>query len=115
MKFIFALLIAGPASAEGYDLRAGDTQLTATALEVRLRGQIVTFYDDGASEYYDDDRYTYTYANDGGTAYGYWRIAEDGAVCVDFVNGFARCDIYVMNDGRLMLLDAGGSRFPVRP
>ncbi|KUF09436.1 hypothetical protein [Pseudoponticoccus marisrubri] len=112
---LLALLIAGPAFAQGFDLRAGDAPLTGEALRERLTGRTVTFYDDGQSEYYPDGRYTYTYAGQGGTAYGYWRIDAEGAVCIDFVNGFARCDLYVRNAGRLVLLDAAGERFPARP
>jgi hypothetical protein len=115
MRFLIALLIAGPACAQDYEFREGDAPLTAAALEQRLRGNVVTFFDDGQSEYFEDGRYTYTYANNGGTAYGYWQIDGDGAVCIAFVNGFSRCDFYVMNGTRLLLLDNGGSRFPVRP
>ena len=98
-----------------YAQRDSDTALTVQALQTRLFGQILTFYDDGQSEYYPDGRYTYTYAGNGGTAYGYWRIEADGAVCVDFVNGFARCDRYVMAGAQLVLLDEKGARYPVRP
>lgn len=115
MRLLIALLVATPALAQGYDVRPSDSVFDAQALDARLSGQVLTFYDDGQSEYYEDGRYTYTYAGDGGTAYGYWRITEDGAVCVEFVNGFARCDLYVMNGTRLLLLDGGGARFPVRP
>ena len=87
----------------------------ADALHTRLSGQIATFLYDGQPEYCPDGRYTYTYSEDGGTAYGYWRIAEDGAVCVDFVNGFSGCDFYAMNGGRLLIPDASGAGFPARP
>ncbi len=110
-----AFVLAEPAAAQSYALREGDAPLGPAALETRLRGDTLTFFDDGQSRYFEDGRYTYTYAGDGGTAYGYWRISGEGRVCVDYVNGFSRCDLYVMNAGRLLLLDEDGSRFPVRP
>lgn len=115
MRLLFALLIASPAVAQSFDLRDGDSRFAPGALSDRLSGQVLTFYDDGKSEFYADGRYTFTYAEDGGTAYGHWRIAKDGAVCVAFVNGANRCDVFVQNAGRLILLDERGDRFPVRP
>ncbi|MCC1490995.1 hypothetical protein [Cognatishimia sp. F0-27] len=109
------LLVLAPfaALAEPFALRDGDVALPDPA--ARFAGQSITFFDNGVSAFYEDGRYTYTYANDGGTAYGYWRISETGAVCIDYVNGFARCDLYVENAGRLILLDEKGDRYPVRP
>ncbi len=117
MRWLSILLMsfAGSAWADGYDLRSGDAVLGAAHLQSFLPGRTLTFYDDGQSHYYDDGRYTYTYANDGGTAYGYWSIGDDDAVCVAFVTGFSRCDLYVEARGRLILLDGRGDRYPVRP
>lgn len=98
-----------------YDLRSNDARFSQDAMTERLSGQVVTFYDDGQSEYYVDGRYTYTYGGEGGTAYGYWQVREDGAVCIEFVNGFGRCDLFVMDGARMVLLDERGDRFPVRP
>lgn len=112
---LLLLSFAAPVLAQGFDLRDGDSRFAADSLTERLSGQILVFYDDGASEYYRDGRYTYTYANEGGTAYGYWSVKEDGAVCIEFVNGFSRCDLYVMNGDRMILLSEDGERYPVRP
>jgi hypothetical protein len=111
---VLTLLIAGTAHAQGFDQRSNDFPLTAEELQTRLSGQILTFYDDGQSEFFPDGRYSYTYADEGGTAYGYWKIT-DGAVCVSFLNGFERCDLYVSDGARLVLLDEKGARYPVRP
>lgn len=110
-----ALLIATAAQAQGFDQRDSDTAFSKDALVARISGQILTFYDDGKSEYYPDGRYTYTYAGDGGTAYGYWEISDDATVCIAFVNGFSRCDVYVKDGDRLVMLDEKGARYPVRP
>lgn len=112
---LFLLLSATTLHAQGFGMRDGDTTMTGAALEDRISGQVLTFYDDGKSEFYTDGRYSFTYAGDGGTAYGYWRMEDSGAVCVDFVNGFSRCDLFVMNAGRMLLLDEKGNRYPVRP
>lgn len=114
----FALLLAlfsGPLLAQDWHSRSGDTPFSDAALDNLLRGNRLTFYDDGVSEFYDDGRYTYTYANDGGTGYGYWQISGDSTVCIEFVNGFSRCDRYVTNGGRLILQSSSGDRFPIRP
>ncbi|MCM2563083.1 hypothetical protein M8756_13165 [Lutimaribacter sp. EGI FJ00015] len=108
------MVTAVPALAQEWPDRAGDRTIPAAQLEARLRGEVLTFHDDGRSRYFDDGRYTYTYADDGGTAYGYWEITNDSIVCVEFVHGAARCDKIVQNDKRLVLLTEAGHRFPVR-
>lgn len=113
---LLGALIALPvgALAQEFNLRDGDQPLSVAALSDRLSGQTVTFFDGGQSEFYTDGRYTYTYSDDGGTAYGYWTFAENGKVCIDYVNGFARCDMYVQSGQRLILLDEKGNRYPTR-
>lgn len=101
-----------PAAAQDYSLRDGDIRMSRAELIGFLPRRIIRFHDGGASEYYADNRYTYTYEG-GGTAYGYWRVETDGEVCVDFVTGFGRCDLYVRDGARVTLLTAGGDRFPV--
>lgn len=114
--FAGALMCAATsATAQDWSLRGSDQQFAAQDLTTRLSGQTLTFYDDGQSEYYADGRYTYTYANDGGVAYGYYRIEENSTVCVDYVNGFARCDMFVQAGDQLVLLTEKGERFPIRP
>jgi hypothetical protein len=67
------------------------------------------------SHFYNDGRYTYAYdMGDGGYAYGYFEVADDSTVCIDFVNGLSRCDAFVENAGRLILITDDGDRFPIR-
>jgi hypothetical protein len=104
------------AFAENWIPRDSDTMFDQTDLDSRLRGETITFFDDGQSEFYADGRYTYTYANDGGTAYGYFEVKDDSTICVDFVTGFSRCDMYVTDaSNRLVVITQSGDRFPVRP
>lgn len=111
----FCLLLSAQAvSAQDWALRAGDERLTDGQLEALSNGASVTYYDDGISEYSAGGAYSYTYADGGGTAFGVFRVTEDGAVCVDFRNGFSRCDLFVRKDGALVLLTEKGERFPAR-
>jgi hypothetical protein len=112
---LVAALSPGPVLAQTLDTRDGDTLIVASDLDTRLRGQELIFFDDGVSHFYNDGRYTYAYdMGDGGFAYGYFDVAEDSTVCIDFVNGLSRCDAYVENDGRLILITREGDRFPIR-
>ena len=116
MRFLIALLFASPAFAQDFSLNAGDQRFDRLALHDRLSGQTLTFYDNGKSRYYEDGRYSYTYFGDPRErAGGYWQVTEDGAVCVVFITGHSRCDLYVQNGDRLVLIDAKGDRYPVRP
>jgi len=108
---IFSLL---PAMAVAWGTREGDERLSATALRAALVGQVLTFHDDGQSRFYGDGRYSYTYGQ-GGIAYGHYAINDDGTVCIGFVNGARRCDLYVRNAARLVLITEEGDRFPIRP
>ncbi len=105
-------LLATPALAD-WQTRAGDVPVDPET----LMGRTLTFYDDGQSRYSAGGSYSFTYGvqNGGGTAYGVYRVVDDGSICVDFRNGFSRCDLYVMNAGRLLLITQDGARYPVRP
>lgn len=108
-------LMAGPTIAQDFKTKDGDEIFDQFALAETLAGKVLVFYDDGKSQYYDDGRYSYTYAGDGGTAYGYWDVSENGAVCITFLNEATRCDLYVMNGKRMIMIDENSNRFPVRP
>ncbi|MFU1681979.1 hypothetical protein ACM258_04770 [Phaeobacter piscinae] len=96
-------------------MRAGDQPYDEEALAA-LPGQSIVFYDDGEALFGEDGAYSYTYsaANGGGTAWGSYRVAQDGQVCVTFVNGMSRCDQYVTNRDRTVVITSDGQRFPVR-
>ncbi|WP_296762681.1 hypothetical protein [Sediminimonas sp.] len=108
---VLALL---PAMAAGWETRDGDVPLSKAALRDALVGQVLTFCDDGKSRFYDDGRYSYTYGQ-GGIAYGHYSLNGDGTACIGFVGGSSRCDLYVRNGDRLVLVTEDGDRFPVRP
>ncbi|SHH97696.1 hypothetical protein SAMN05443551_3861 [Marivita hallyeonensis] len=102
--------------AQDWSPRDGDRLFDQATLDTRLRGTTITFFDDGQSRFFEDGRYTYTYANDGGTGYGYFEVKDNSTICVDFVTGFSRCDMYVLDAAdRLVLITEAGDRFPIRP
>lgn len=115
LPFALVLLAALPAAGQTLDTRPGDRLIAAGDLDARLRGRELVFFDDGIAHYYNDGRYTYAYdLGQGGYAYGWFEVTEDSTVCIDFVTGAARCDAVVENGGRLVLITAGGDRFPIR-
>jgi hypothetical protein len=107
------VLLAGSASAQDWAFRNGDEILDREALDELVSGSALTFYDDGTSRFSAGGAYSYTYAG-GATAFGAFTIADAGQICIRFRNGFGRCDTYVRNAGRLILLTEKAQRFPVR-
>lgn len=116
-RFALALaLIPAVLSAQQWEPRDTDALFEQGALDSLLRGTTITFFDEGQSEFFADGRYTYTYANNDGTGHGYFTVMEDSTICVEFVTGFSRCDLYVTDaSGRLIVITASGDRFPTRP
>ncbi|MEO0380475.1 MAG: hypothetical protein AAF252_09405 [Pseudomonadota bacterium] len=116
MRLILLLLcLATPLSAQDWAVRSTDTILDGDAVATLIDGNTLTFFDDGQSKFSAGGAYSYTYANGGGTAFGRYDIADDGTVCIAYRNGFARCDRYVENAGRVVMLTEKGERFPIRP
>ncbi|MES0827858.1 hypothetical protein [Ruegeria sp. SCP11] len=110
---ILAFLTASSAWAAEWPTKPGDVPLTPAELDA-LAGRTLTFYDDGQSKFSAGGAYSYTYAS-GESAFGTYSIAEDGSVCIQYRNGFSRCDLYVRSGERLILIDKKGHRYPVRP
>ncbi|MDE4098408.1 MULTISPECIES: hypothetical protein [Rhodobacterales] len=106
---------AGPADAEDWNLKPADQPFAPSELAA-LPGQAFVFFDDGEARFGKDGAYSYTNsaANGGATSWGSYRIAQDGSVCIDYVDGFSRCDLYVHSHGRVVLINQAGDRFPVR-
>lgn len=109
-----ALLMAGPVSAEGWKMHAGDELFDVAGLQAALSGQELVFYDEGRSVYGEDGYYSYTYGG-GGLWEGTWRAEVDSVVCVTFVTEVSRCDRIVRNGDRLVVLTGDGQRFPIKP
>lgn len=110
---IICAFMAGAASAQEFTPRASDTVLSADAMAQDVVGRSHEFFDGGVSFFSISGSYSYTYP-DGGTAFGTYTVEEGGVVCSAFNHGFSRCDMYVHDGTRLVLITADGARFPVR-
>ncbi|MXQ08528.1 hypothetical protein GQ651_11790 [Alphaproteobacteria bacterium GH1-50] len=114
-RFAILALALMPVIAQAQDgARPGDRTFQSEALAARLSGQVIEYFDGSKSRYAADRRYGYTYTDDGPVWAGTWRTEGESRVCVAFDNGSARCDRMVENAGRLVLIIADGTRFPVR-
>lgn len=108
------ILLGGSAYAQDWPIRSGDAVLTQAEAEELTAGRTLKFYDDGRAKFSIGGAYSYTYGNDGGTAFGRFEVGKDGTVCIAFANGFGRCDLFVRNGERLVMLTEKGDRFPIR-
>ena len=117
MRSILVLFIfvwfAGPGSAQDFSLRDGDVVFDTARMQMDVVGQTHEFFDGGRAFFSISGSYSYTYP-DGGVAYGNYEVRDGGVVCTRFNHGFSRCDVYVENAGRWLLINEAGDRFPVR-
>ena len=119
MRLMFAavlMCLALPVVAQEFAVRDSDRVLDADGMAADVVGRTHEFFDGGVSFFSVSGTYTYTYS-DGGRAYGRYALkddGQDGVVCSDFDNGFSRCDKYVHDGTRLVLLTEDGNRFPVK-
>ena len=119
MRLMFAavlMCLALPVVAQEFAVRDSDRVLDADGMAADVVGRTHEFFDGGVSFFSVSWTYTYTYS-DGGRAYGRYALkddGQDGVVCSDFDNGFSRCDKYVHDGTRLVLLTEDGNRFPVK-
>ncbi|MFK7762056.1 MAG: hypothetical protein AB8B62_02245 [Roseobacter sp.] len=117
MRLPFILLFccaATSALAGDWAVRSDDRVLSHAEVQDLISGKILIFYDDGQSKYSAGGAYSYTYAS-GESAFGTYKIVQDGTICIAYRNGFERCDRYVESDRNIVLLTQDGLRFPVRP
>lgn len=112
---IALLLLATPVQAETFALLSGDQALDQAEISTMTTNNDVEFFEGGVSRYSVGGAYSYTYANDGGTAYGSFNVTPDGLICIAFRNGRSRCDRFVRSHGRLVMITESGDRFPIRP
>lgn len=109
---LICLLAAGAAGAQG--MRDGDETMDAAGVQARLSGKSVLFYDGSEARYSANGDYTYRYTPQDPAFGGTYEATDDSQVCVTFANGSSRCDTYVVNGERLVLITKDGLRFPVK-
>lgn len=115
-KWVALMCAAGPLTAQEFVPRDGDRVLDGPAMQAEVVGRTHAFFDGGVSFFSVSGSYSYTYS-DGGRAYGDWELQDGGAggvICTRFAAGFSRCDMYVHDGTRLVLITQDGARFPVR-
>jgi len=108
------IAFATPVLAQDWNLEDADIPLGLFGARALTAGRTLTFPDAGESRFSVGGAYSHTYANDGGTAFGIFRVESDGRVCIEFSSGISRCDLYVRNGGLLIMLTEQGERFPIR-
>jgi hypothetical protein len=107
------IFVLAAAQAQAWADRAGDAALTGATLRASLIRRTHAFFHGGQARFSDGGAYSCTYGR-GGKAFGTFEIFDDGRVCTIFRHGFERCDRYLLNAGRLVLLTEDGLRFPIR-
>ncbi|WP_299778786.1 hypothetical protein [uncultured Roseobacter sp.] len=115
-RFLFlTVLLISPLTvlAQDWQFRDGDRALDHAEVMALTEGQTLVFFDEGQSKFSSGGAYSYTYAS-GESAFGRYRVKPDGTVCIDYRNGFARCDRYVESGTRIVMLTEKGERFPIR-
>lgn len=116
MKYVvFACLMAGPVFAQDFGPRNTDIVPSSEDLSALILDRDLIYFDDGVSRYNSDGSYVWTYseANGGGVWEGTYEMT-DSIVCLTFVTGVERCDMFVQAGSRLTLLTADGERYPIR-
>ncbi|WP_341368544.1 hypothetical protein [Yoonia sp. BS5-3] len=117
IRFLIPIIFgAGLAQAQAYEIRPSDTVLDADAFAQLVLGRELEFFDGGMSRYSPGGSYSWTYsaANGGGNWFGTHAFDQTGAVCIEFRTLRSRCDLFVQDDQRLVLLTEDGQRYPVR-
>ena len=111
LSVIFAIWLSGTAWA---DVRDGDMLLPDDELTAYLSGQVLEFHDGSLASYHPDGKYEYRYTPDEPPFIGKYEISGNSTVCVEFDNGFSRCDMIVRNGDRHLMIIEKGYRFPIR-
>ncbi|WP_146346616.1 hypothetical protein [Falsiphaeobacter marinintestinus] len=94
----------------GWNLHSDDQRVTADFLAKTLEGKEVK-YDGGTETYRTDGSYAYKAGSETWKAPGY-RFYKDGVRCIDYSK--PRYDLYVVNNGKLVLVNWGGGRYEGR-
>lgn len=113
-------LLAGAAQADcpssaprtSWNVQAGDQRVSGSYVEKLVTGHKVRFDYGGYETYGANGSYSYkdstgTYGADSVRFYG------DGVRCIGYSNG-ARFDLYVVNGGKLVLINSEGERYVTR-
>ena len=99
------------ANAFDWNIKNGDQRVTGKQVKSMVFGKIVKFKD-GSKEHYKANG-TYVFQDNSKTYPPVdYKFFKDGKRCMYFDGGGRRCDMYVMNNGKLVLINAQGKRYP---
>jgi hypothetical protein len=90
-----------------WNTHSGDQRVNAAYLQKLLPGKKVKFGGDGTEVYHKNGKYTYR-ASGGNYDAPSYKFYSDGTRCINYPN--PRFDLYVVNDKRLILVNAEGGR-----
>ncbi|MDA5094346.1 hypothetical protein O2N63_09635 [Aliiroseovarius sp. KMU-50] len=107
------LMLPGLALAQNWTTRPTDQLIEQVALDNWVRGKVLNYYDGGTSDFRENGQYFYTYGG-GGTWEGEFEVGTDSTICVTYVTGQTRCDLYVQSGDRLTVITEEGLRFPIK-
>ncbi|MEM6635682.1 MAG: hypothetical protein AAF667_07295 [Pseudomonadota bacterium] len=113
-RYLFAILSLVGTAAFAQGFRDTDKFFDVDGLTTVLSGQVIEFYDGSLASYGVAGDYEFAYAPGEPPFRGIYEIGDRGEVCVDFDNGFGRCDTYVRSTDRIILVIEDGQRFPVK-
>ncbi len=123
MKFVATLVLACLASAQAmadcpakppkidWNIYSGDQRVDAGYLQGLLPGKKVRFSAGGVEHYRPNGKYRYS---GGGRTYDAdsYRFYKNGVRCIGYSE--PRFDLYVMNKGKLVLVNAVGTRYKAK-
>lgn len=90
-----------------WNSHSGDQHVNAAYLQKLLVGKKVKFGGDGTEVYHKNGTYTYR-ASGGNYDAPSYKFYANGVRCINYPD--PRFDLYVVNDKRLLLINAGGGR-----
>jgi hypothetical protein len=108
-EYVCVALLIGFGSAYAQQQPATADEIKALVVGKELQVGTV-----GIVTYKPDMKYEFYGLNGGGTSRGIYRITED-QLCVDFNNGYKRCDQILKDGGRYYLKNSRGTTYEMVP
>ena len=100
-----------PEPRQEWNILPEDKRVTASDLTPMIVGKTITYSDGSSSTIREDGSYVFS-APDGTTYPWNWKMSDDGIVCLES-GEYSRCDLFVLSDGVLTLINRSGSRYPI--
>ncbi len=102
---------ATAALSDTWSLAEGDQEIAGEDLAVMLFGHRVTFEDGSTGRFRIDGSYLFTAVDGEEWLWQEVMFLSDGSLCLKHDGKVRRCDLYVINSGELILINAIGERY----